>query len=752
MTRMAKTAMMMALLLACQGLLPLAAKHSDQFLLGTYSYLRNNNRPAQREALYTMMRELGYNSNLVVTQDDNADFASLLKEMDRHGLDAWITDEAWGPVSENKSPYASYTLSTANQLRFEAEFASEKDVKYGDGMDNQYWYAARSTAKMPRTGQAIDIAGASYGWAWQAEKGKDSRGWLFTDLRYRWPNENGAYVRFGKELMLLQLDPPRHENNHVRVRFRFRISDVKKGLGPNEPLLRFDVSGYEREGSGFASQAKILRHLNQGLEYTETVYRLSDHLLAPASDFCEVELRIPYSDLLAKNLMSADHDGDPATKDSERMLRLVNLNPRVWWYGNCDVQLDYVEIEDQLHYDLVNNHTVMRKGIRERMLNLVAQGAGNLSGFYTLDEPRLGQFAGFKLIQDVAREAGIKVFTAVFDYQGGNYVLDAKNQTGYDHVDAFRKIARPEIIAPDIYPLKPELQWSPKGRNSGPFIQDVLDDKLLRVYRASMLYRDQQPGRAFYPIVQVLGNWVKRNGGDRWLSWIQPPTATQKALLYLPLCYAPDGIFHYRLRVYRDAEGYGNRAVAFSQVGSKNYPDPEPDPITWPAVVSSNPRVLEYGRIIRGLAWLGAETIGTRRARNSGWQKQNLVRRMQVLKQRNGDYEGYVEAAFYQDGAGQPWFMLVNRRANIFRPGAFNEPRFVPDSAFKDCFPEADPQVLVITFDKKKLAGLGPDTGLYDPYDRIYYPIEDNQALVLLPAGEGRLLQLVASKPPANLE
>ncbi len=750
MTRSLKTALLLTAVLLGLLLQPAWAKHSDDFILGTYSYLRNNQNPAQREALLRHMRDLGYNSNLIETFDDNADLAALLKELDAHGLDAWLSDKAWGRDTLGKSGSASYALSTANYLRVEAEFASERDVKYGDGLDNQFWYAARSTKAMPRTGKAIDVAGASYGWAWQAAMGADRKGWLFTDLRYRWPNQNGAYVRFGKEFVLRQLHPPTHENDYLRVKFRFRITAVKKNLPADEPLLRFDVSGYELQGTGFSPQTKILRHLNQGRDLTESIFRLQDHLLSAGGDFVEMELLVPYADLLAVNLISTDHDGDPETPASEELMRLVNLNPRVWWYGNCDVQLDWVEIEDQLHHDLVTQPKLMGAGLRQRLLDLTAQSAGNLSGFYSFDEPKLGQFAGFKLVEDIARDAGLKVFTAIYDYQVKNLVLDGRGRIFYDHVDAFRKLARPQIIAPDIYPLTPDLGWNPKSRGDKPFLQDVLDTKLLQVYRESMLYRDEAEGRSFLPIVQVLGNWIQSKGGDRWLSWIQPPTATQKALLYLPLCYAPDGIFHYRLRVYHDARGYGNRAVLTSKVGAKNYPEPEPDPITWPAVASSNPRVLNYGRIIRGLRWLDSETIGTKKSRNSRWQKQNLVKGLQVLKQRDGDYEGYVQCSHYQDKTGRPWFMLVNRRTNYFRPGAITDPLYVPDTEYASYFPEAAPQVLVFRFDPKKLLAWGAHPGLYDPHDRVLYPIVDGEVRITLPAGEGRLLQLVASKPPAN--
>lgn len=732
---MKKTTGFLTILLMILALAPAFAKHSDAFILGTYSYISNTGKPHERAVMYRKMKELNYNSNMAETFVDNADFDAMLHEMDAWGLDVWISDKTWNPDSATND--ASYAYSTCNFFRFEAEYADEKELNYGDGWDSSFWYAARNSKTMARQGRARRSLESSNGWVWQAKRGRDGEGWLFTDLSYRWPNQFGAYVRVGKEFLLL---PPKNpEEAFLYVKFRFKIGATQKNLAPDEALLNFSLSGYEYTQDGHSSDLRLLTHIFEGHRQTVTNFRLNDHLLSGSGDFIELELQLPYSTLLDANLLKKDYGSDPGG-----MLRLVNLNPRVWWYGNCDVELDWVSIEDQNHHDLQGESGLaLRANLSARMKSLQKRAPGNLSGFYLMDEPRMGQFAAHKLVQTEAHNQGIPVFGAVYDYLFPQNIIDEKSGTYYDHLEAFYRSAEPKIITPNIYPLAPNMKWSPEDSNPGPFIQDHLEQKLVRIYRESMEYRDEEEGRGFMPIVQILGSWVQKDEGDQWQTWIQAPTATQKVLLYLPLCFAPDGIFHYRFREFQDPEGYGNRAATFSRVGAESYPDPVEDPISWPAVFESNPRVFEYGKALKNLNWLGTEVIGTSKSQGKKWHKQTMLESAQVHKLKIGDYEGWVQCAWYQDEAENPWFMLVNRRANYFRPVAASEPRFVPPSELANSFPEAEPQILILRFDKKKLAAWGKNPVLFDPYEKTLYPIVNAQAQILLPAGEGRLLQLV---------
>lgn len=724
----------------------LYAKYSDEFPYGIYANLRNGDKVdyPSRYATINLMKTLGYNATIMGTQKGDPDLPGLLKDLDNSQIDAWVLDWGWDKDPESDLHYASYPLSASSYFRFEAEFSSEKDVRIGDGMDNQYWYAAQSEKNLYRTGKEDMAPDASYGYVWKAEKEKDQPGHIFTDLRYRWQNRNGFYVRFGSEFLLYQTNPPDYPDDYIWVKFRFRISNLQPGISSNTPLLRFYVTGFELYGTGFSSQMKILNHWIDNQQRSETIFTVHDYLLnRKGNEFLELELKIPYKDLIDANLLTADVDHNPATPDSREFLRLVNLNPRVYWYGNCDVELDYVEIEDELHHKISHDKNYWQDKILQRMYNVISQGEGNVKGFYTFDEPYQGQFDSFKLMQEIASQEDIPVFTAVYDFQVTNITLNKEQGIYYDHIDAFSKIAQPQIIAPDIYPLKPDLIWNAPEGEKGKFIQYILDQKLLSVYQDCMEYRDKKEGRKFYPIVQVLGKWTLYQGQEQWVDWIQPTTAAQKVLLYLPLCFKPDGIFHYCLRSYQDIKGYGQRSIAFSRVGMPDYPLLVPDPITWKAVSLSNPRIKAYGVIIRDLNWQNSECIGTSRKKFKKAEKDNPIQYIQVQKQGIGEYEGYIQCTTYLDKEENLWLMIVNRRANFFLPGIITEPQFVPPEEFDIYFPEAPPQKLLLTFKDSGRKNPYQNYAFYDPYDNKFYPYHNGNIEIELPAGEGRLLKLV---------
>ncbi len=724
----------------------LAAKHSDQFLLGVYSSLTNSSKDdiLIQKALCRDMQTLGYNATLMNTNLLDKELPRLLGLMDDHGLDSIILDFGWDPSLDNEQRFAAYPISLSNYMKFEAEFSSEEEVKKGDGVESQFWYAARNMPQQPRTGRKVAVSDMSYGWGWEALSQLDKKGYLFTDLRYRWPNPNGAYVRFGDEFTLNRANPSSLKDESIWVNYRFKITSVDSGLLPDEPLLRFYIAGYELSGTGFSSQEKIVSHMSKDSKSSETIFTAQDYARAISPDgFIDIQLNLPYAELIAAKLLTADTDLDPSTPDSKNRLRLINFNPRVFWYGNCDVQLDFVEVEDQTHYDLRTKNDWWAEKIAGRMRSVISQASGNLRAFYTWDEPQLGQFDSFRLLQDIAASAGTKLITAVFDYQRNRYALDPRKGIRYDHVDAFLKLANPRIISPDIYPLTPEIGWNIDGSAGNLFIQNVLDEKLLRVYRNCKLYRDEEQGREFLPIVQVLGNWMKSGGTGQWVSWIQPPTATQKALLYLPLCYGPDGIIHYSLRKVQSPEGYGHKVISYSRQGSPTYPYPERDPIAWPAVESSNSRVKQYGSLIRDLTWLEAESVGLKKSRGKAWHKSAQLSYIRVNQSKNGDYEGYVQCGYYQDEAGNPWFMVVNRRGNFFNGGAIASPSQVPAEQFAIYFPEAEPQTLEFKFNGKAVKQYGRNLALHDPVDNILYVGNKGLIEISIPAGEGRLLRLV---------
>ena len=739
-------------LLCAALLIPTAinAKHSDEFLLGTYSSLTNSSKEdiAIQDSLCSQMQKLGYNVNVMNTNVKDTALPKLMKKMDDYGLDAILLDFGWNASLDNEHRYGTYAISVSNYLKFEAEFSSEADVKPNDHLESSYWYAMRDLPSQPRTGKEVMASGMSYGWAWEALRGRDKAGLIFTDIRYRWPNPGKAYLRFGSDFTIYQNNPPTHEGQYIWVNYRFRINDVDKELAPDTPLLRFYTAGYELSGAGYSFQEKVINHYKQDAPLSESVFRLSDYQASRSADgFVELQIKVPYRALIEANLLTADTDLNADTPDSGNRLRLINLNPRVWWYGNCDVQLDYVELQDQAHHDFVADRSWWREKVAQRMRNVITQAPGNLKSFYSWDEPNLGQFDSVNILQEFAEYAGTDLFTAVFDFQRLVFTLEPSGKTRYNHVDAFLKLAQPKIIAPDVYPVIPDLAWNGPTGDNKVFYQDLLSDKMLSVYRLCKIYRDAAEGREFYPIVQVLGNWLKSGGKERWISWIQPPLATQKALLYLPLCFGPDGVLHFSQRAVQDQNGYGYKAVTYSRRGTPTFPYPVKDRIAWTAVESTNLRVLKYGKLLRKFKWLESETLVNTVSKGKPWHKANLISSATVENANNGAYTGYIECAYYQDQKATPWFMAVNRRTNYFAPGEITDANFVPAEQFDTYFPEAEAQTLVLKFSSRLQKRYSGMMALYDPADKVYYPIKEMTARIGIPAGEGRLLKLVELPP-----
>nr|MDK2851151.1 hypothetical protein [Candidatus Cloacimonadota bacterium] len=721
-------------------MMQLEAKYSDEYLIGTYSFL-NNTFPffaQNRELLSHWMQEMGYNSNIIETRKDDQELATLLRIMDEHGLDAWITDRGYSPDPESEFHYAIAPLSTSSQYIFEAEYLDERDVNPGDGKDSRFWYAFRNDGAIERIGRVHKDPEASNGHIWMASRGRDNAGYALGDLRYRWPNIYGSYVRMGREFNHYQINPPDHEDAYYWITYRFRISNVDPNTKAGDPLLRFEVAGYELSEGSYASRAKVIRAASENNISSQNLYRYQDYQQSKdTNEYVEYVLKIPYKELLDANLLQ---------RPDNRIFVLSNLNPRLWWYGNCDLELDYVKVQDQFAYELVNADAEYKQKIITRAQNLIRQGQGNVSGFYAFDEPLQGQIPSYKILDHILAEKDINLMTATYDYQSSNIVIDANKGIFYDHLDHFINEAQPLIFAPDIYPVRSGYSFMP-GVKDREFLQDVWEYKLIRVYEAGIRYRLQDPSRRFYPIVQAFGRWAKGNP-DFWITWIRPPYATQKALLYLPLVYQADGIFHYRLQSFQSSDGYGDYVGLNTHLLSPGiYSTPETDPITMNAILHSNPKVKRYGAIIKELTWVDAATIMGESEKRSEIPASSLIEDIYVLEQPNAPYSGYIQCGYYLDEDKVPYLMLVNRRGNYFTPFEVETENLVPPEAYAEHFPQADPQTLMIKFNKSAQKRFGEYIGFCDPMDGSILYYDKMQGAIEIPAGEARLLKMVQTLP-----
>ncbi|PKN72447.1 MAG: hypothetical protein CVU50_07710 [Candidatus Cloacimonetes bacterium HGW-Cloacimonetes-3] len=732
----------------------LSAKHSDDYVIGTYSYIKSS-FPffyQNRELLCQYLNEMGYNSNIIETDIRDNDIAGLLELLDRYKIDAWVSDRGFSKDPENMFRYSISPLTTSSYLRFEAEYADESDVNKGDSKQSRYWYSARSDSYFTRVGKIAKNKDASNGNTWIASRDTDKAGCLFTDLRYRWPNRNGYYVRVGYELHSYQKNPPNYEGDYVWLKYRFKLSNPKPDLKPEDPLLSFQLAGFTLLLGNFDRVATPVDLIAGGKKQEEVFLTYGDlNKLSKKDDYIDYELRVAYKDLIDANLLTADLDDNPATTPSPSVMKISNLNPRVFWHANCDVELDYVEVRDQISYELQYEKDTCEAGVMKRAKMIKDQSPGNLSGFYSFDEPFQGQFDSFNKVQDMLLKENLSMFSATYDYQHTNITIDAQNKQYYSHMEAFQEEAKPKIFAPDIYPITPKMKFNPSkdAQQDERFIQKVIDDKLLKVYQMGKTYTMQDTTRKFYPIVQVFGRWAKgiENEKDYWALWILPPYATQKALLYLPLCYGADGIFHYRFQAFQTKDGYGDYVgLAAAQQGN-SYAAPVATQPTMDAIIDTNPKVFTYGKLIKKMRWLGSDTIMSKVSKAIAAPRQSMIKEAYVQEDTGALYDGYIQTGYYLDDSDNPYLMLVNRRGNYFVPGKQLEEVNVHSSQYDTYFPQAASQTIVFELDKQTVDRYGSFPGFYDPADSVLYHSSNGIINLEIEAGEGKLLQMMGTLP-----
>lgn len=160
------------------------ARYSDQFPLGTYSYL--SEIPWFMNNLNTLsgaMNQLGYNSTIMETFNHAADLTSIYSRLNADSIDVIISDRSWSNTGGNEK-FATTGLTTSSYYMFEAEYEDGSSVTGTDLTDSQYWYGSRDE-DLPGTANDVNRVGlpfpanvtppASNGYVWRCEANTDSQ-------------------------------------------------------------------------------------------------------------------------------------------------------------------------------------------------------------------------------------------------------------------------------------------------------------------------------------------------------------------------------------------------------------------------------------------------------------------------------------------------------------------------------------------------------------------------------------------------
>lgn len=342
---------------------------------------------------------------------------------------------------------------------------------------------------------------------------------------------------------------------------------------------------------------------------------------------------------------------------------LVNLNPRVYWHGNCDLYLDYIELEDQMHYNLTHDVATYATNINNRIDYLQdLHSSDTIKYFYSVDEPGLGQFDSYGKVQQYINQTNPNIITAAYDTHYNKIQKAGFNDEGYlyyDHVKSFRDSAHPNVILPDMYPVREVVDFNSADSGNPDALQTAIDDKVLRQYKNAKKYCiETTPHKTFIPIIQTFGAW----NGSEWTSWLLPPFETQKCLKYLPLCYGADGILDYR--AVSDSLNNSLSSIPSGQYASILMDGSgliDESNITRVAVTQANAKISVIGPIIKEtLTWedAGRLNVGSEPSNMDdpiiNWGLASLqVEDSQASEPpedpRNVHYQGYIQCGVYKD-------------------------------------------------------------------------------------------------------
>ncbi|MDD4309319.1 MAG: hypothetical protein PHO32_02975 [Candidatus Cloacimonetes bacterium] len=729
------------MLLLVLVLLPLFGKYSEEFPLGTYSYVRHGSGffDKHNAGIIAKMKQLGLNATIMETNNSDKDLAALLKLLDDNGMDAILIDNSWSSDPNDPRSASLAGLSTSNYYRFEAEFTDSSSVKPGDNEQSLYWYgtlqADNNKHVSKRVGSLFADNSASYGYAWKCAKNKDKPGYAYTDLTYRWKDSKGKAQKLGNEFHILKdSSQPAPATDSLYVTFRVKISNLEQRSMESQVLLSFIPQGFLGSIYDFGDSVNVVSA--KGSNYGKLT--LKDYRIKGSpTDFFDLKFAFSYPELLASKLLTDDLDDNPATPPLDKLYLLQSLLTRLYWHGGFDLTLDYVEIEDQIHFELRTNTAYWKTKINQRLRDLVNTPHGDvIKHVYSKDEPFQPQLSSYAILQSLIEPDLPQLMSATYDIEYRKFA-NSTNPSLFNQVDLSRQLAKPRFFLPDMYPVKPESNFSPDQKN---FIQESIDHQVLRVYRESKAYSDAEPGRTFYPVVQAFGNW----DGKYWVAWAQPPRATQKALFYLPLCYAPDGIFSFYITaIVNPGTGAGNYC-AIRSVGGKEL---STDNQIWGITQKVNPELKFYGALLKNWKWLGATTIMTNDQKSNQLMQNHGVKDISVVKTGKGSYEGYVECGYYLDESGAPAIFAVNRRGDYFigtMQDAMRYPDRVHPDSYDTYYKQFDPQTLSLSFQS---GAFGTYPALYNPLDNSLIMGDKDTISLGLEAGEGKLLKLVSSLP-----
>lgn len=738
----------LALMLACIAM-SLASLSNQDFVIGAYSQFQLMHAPQPElvfDSLGVYLEKAGYNTVLYSMYDGDVEQGKLAKALAAlagHKLNSVIDDWIWkenGPVGVTTMAYGNYLKMEAEyRLNYQGDKFIPDRLPGEDFSGNVHNYVFRHDTGMRNDSPAKAY---SHGFAWicDAKAGHPS-GMMLSEPRFRWkPNDRADSRTIGYDFKFL----PSATGNKLYLRVAMSFRDAAPG-------------------------AKVASIKLKVMDIDKLNDRLWEYGRYPEDSYIELPL-IPVKPMLydttiynnaypdvAKDPLTGFHifeyyaefprQGSQFYKSTMKGEYFYHLNPQVYWHGEGQLSLDYLEFEDELHKALGDPGHAMQKRLRDRLEQISkVPGSEHISYFYSKDEPFQGQFSAYTKMESILGSLGKRLIAATH--------MDNPNFTkpdglpNYSHYAHFWEAANPGTIMLDAYPLSEWgsgkaslIKWD-GNLKSAQFVQNRIDRVLMKHYHYLAATRRDDPRHSDTQLFFIPQTFGEKYDGSEW-RFFMPPRSMLRCLQFLPLCYAADGIIDFAIasnpdktfpaagRQYRRVTPL-NHGQAYANIKLNTGIN------AYQHLSEANAKIKVYGPLLRKLSWLEADSLMVNGSHSSIDIKRLGLKSLDVRAQGKGSYEGYVQCGYYMDKNNLPSYMLVNRRSVYKKDGS---PDVVPLEV-DNYFVDATPQTVRFRFaDKQFRVMIDPFTG------KTYYSAKGSIE-VSLDAGDGILLQTVSAIPP----
>ena len=428
-----------------------------------------------------------------------------------------------------------------NFYQFEAEYDSLSTL---NNSNDEYFYKFNIT----RPGYSFPLTVDNYTWKCTPSPTSPDGGVIIDQLTYRWleyyvgnnnSDSNGKPLKtIGPEFQFAYHNAFNDDNylvgNKLYVSFVYKVESDEDNEDKN--CMKFGLKLYggpQGDDWHFMNLKNTISPTEQGTMFTYTAEELlsasySELLNTDASNqFRKVTFYINLEEVQDNYLIPSSWN-----------LKLKGIMPYVYWEGNHEIELDYVEIEDDIHKLFAQGNISTLVG--DRISSVINDNS--VTKFYLKDELKFPHFDSCKLIEQIfGNYPNIECMKTI---DPGGWCFKKDKGERFSNLNLFVENTNQQVrnFMADYYPLRDVSDWNNVNAASNKFVQFHIDWYVSSNYRRA---KKVVNNRSLYAVPITTGNW--KSTSTSWGFYQYPTINMVKCLQYLPLCYGVSGIIDWKL-------------------------------------------------------------------------------------------------------------------------------------------------------------------------------------------------------------